>query len=139
MTISQNLKNEHRLKVFETLVYKYYIYIFRQCPTTMLRENMNLPCSIRMYFTNFWQPTVHVQQNIFEKTLIKACSPHLYASFCTFCLQICQSYAAQWVFKQSEEFRNRRHFPSIRAIFTSKTHCASNNRLIWTQKVQKEA
>ena len=27
--------------------------------------------NIRMYWTNFWQPTVHVQQNMFEKTLIK--------------------------------------------------------------------
>ena len=26
--------------------------------------------SIRMYWTNFWQPTVRVQQNIFERTLL---------------------------------------------------------------------
>ena len=32
--------------------------------------------------------TVHVQQNIFEKTLIKVGSPHLYASFGTFIAQI---------------------------------------------------
>ena len=25
--------------------------------------------NIRIYWTNFWQPTVHVDQNIFEKTL----------------------------------------------------------------------
>ena len=72
--------------------------------------------NIRMYWTYFWQPTTHVQQNIFEKTLIEGCSPHLYASFGTFCVQISQLFAAQWVFKQSEEFRNRRHFPSMRAI-----------------------
>ena len=67
--------------------------------------------SIRMYWTNFRQPTAHVQQNIFGKTLIEVCSPHLYASFGTFCVQIGQLFEAQWVFKHSEEFRNRRHFP----------------------------
>ena len=36
---------------------------------TMPRKNLNLPYSIRMYWTNFWQLTVHVQQNIFEKIL----------------------------------------------------------------------
>ena len=54
----------------------------------MPRKKMNLPYSIRMYWTNFWQLTVHVQQNIFEKALIEVCSPHLYASFGTFCAQI---------------------------------------------------
>ena len=68
--------------------------------------------NIRMYWTNFRQPTAHLQQNIFGKTLIEVCSLHLYASFGTFCVQIGQLFAAQWVFKHSEEFRNRRHFPS---------------------------
>ena len=53
-----------------------------------------------------------VQQNIFWKTFIKVFSLHHYASFGTFCVQIGQLFAAQWVFKHSEEFRNRRHFPS---------------------------
>ena len=44
------------------------------------------------------------------------CIPYVYASFGTFCVQIGQLFAAQWVFKHSEEFRNRRHFPSIAAI-----------------------
>ena len=70
----------------------------------------------RMYWTNFWQPTAHVQQNIFEKTLIEAYSPHLYASFGTFCVQSGQLFAPHWVFEQSEEFWNQRHFPSMRAI-----------------------
>ena len=56
--------------------------------------------SIRMYWTNLWQPTVHVQQNVFEKTQIEGCSPHLYASFGTFCVQIGQLFAAQWVFEK---------------------------------------
>ena len=52
-----------------------------------------------MYWTNFWQPTAHVQQNIFEKTLIEACAPRLYASFGTFYAQIGQLFEAQWVFE----------------------------------------
>ena len=67
--------------------------------------------NIHMYWTNFRQPTAHVQQNIFGKTLIEVSSLHLYASFGTFCVQIDQLFAPQWVFKHSEEFRNRRHFP----------------------------
>ena len=38
---------------------------------TLPRKNMNLPYSIRMYWTNFWQPTVHVQI-IFLKNLYKS-------------------------------------------------------------------
>ena len=65
---------------------------------------MNLPYSIRMYWTNFWQPTIHVQQNIFEKTLIEVGSSLLYASFGIFWVQIDQLVKAQWDFKLSEEF-----------------------------------
>ena len=42
----------------------------------------------RMYWTNFWQLTFHVQQKKFEKTLIKVESSHLCASFGIFCVQI---------------------------------------------------
>ena len=66
---------------------------------TLPRKNMNLPCSICMYWTNFWQPTIPAQQNIFEKTLIEVGCPHLYASFGTFCAQIGQLFKAQWVFE----------------------------------------
>ena len=52
-----------------------------------------------MYWANFWQPTVNVEQNIFEEALKEACSPHLYASFDTFCAQIGQLFEAQWVFE----------------------------------------
>ena len=41
------------------------------------------------------QPTVHVQKNIFEKTLIEVGSPYLCASFGTFRAQIGQSFEAQ--------------------------------------------
>ena len=62
--------------------------------------------NIRMYRTNFRQPTAHVQRNIFGKTLIEVCSLHLYASFGTFCIQIGQLFAPKRVFKHSEDFRN---------------------------------
>ena len=97
--------------------------------------------NIHMYWTNFWQPSVHVRQNIFENNLIKVCTSHLYASFDTICVQISQLFAARWIFKHSKEFRNRRHFPSSNlSIFkhTSKSHCASKNLPIWAQLVPKE-
>ena len=67
---------------------------------TMPRKNMNLPYSILMYWTNIWQPTVRVQQDIFEKILVEDSSSHLYASFGTFCVQIGQLFEAQWVFEK---------------------------------------
>ena len=68
-------------------------------------SNANRPDhNIRMYWTNFWQPTVHVKQNIFEKNLIKFGSSNLYNSFGTFCVNIGQLFEAKWDFKLSEEF-----------------------------------
>ena len=67
--------------------------------------------SISMSWNNFRQPTAYVQQNIFGNNLIEVCSLHIYASFGTFCVQIGQLFTPQWVFKHSEEFRSRRHFP----------------------------
>ena len=52
-----------------------------------------------MEWTNFWQPTAHVHQNIYDKTLMEAYSPNIYASSGTFCAQIGQLFEAQWVFK----------------------------------------
>ena len=52
--------------------------------------------NICMYWTNFWQSTAHVKQNIFEKT---SYSPNLYASFATFCAKIGQIFEALWVFE----------------------------------------
>ena len=49
-------------------------------------------------------------------TVIEVCSPHLCASFGTFCVQIGQLFAAQRVFKHSEKIRNQRYFPSMTAI-----------------------
>ena len=39
--------------------------------------------------------TVNLQQNIFEKALLKNCSPHLYASLGTFCVQIGHFFEVQ--------------------------------------------
>ena len=61
-------------------------------------------------WTNFWQPTVYVQQNIFEKTLIKIGSSHLYASFGEFCVQIGRLVGSQWDFKLSEYFETNAIF-----------------------------
>ena len=55
--------------------------------------------NIRMYWTNFWQPTAHVQQYIFGQNLIEVCSPHLYASFGIFYVKIGQSFEAQLAFE----------------------------------------
>ena len=53
-----------------------------------------------MYWTNFRQSTVHVEQNIFEKTHIEVCSPYLHASFGTFFVEIDQLFEAQWAFEE---------------------------------------
>ena len=65
------------------------------------------------YWRIFWQLNFHVQHHIWIKNLIKVYSPHLYASFDTICVQNSQLFAAQRVFKHSEEFWNR---PSKTAI-----------------------
>ena len=83
----------------------------KQCDFTSIATDstkINPPgYNICMYWTN-----VHVQQNVFWISLIEVSSPHFYASFGTFCVQIGQLLGAQWVFKHSKEFRNRLHFPS---------------------------
>ena len=59
--------------------------------------------NIRMYWTNFWQPSVNVEQNTFEKTLIKVGSAHIYVYFGTFCVQIVQFFEAQWFFEKKKQ------------------------------------
>ena len=54
-----------------------------------------------MYVLNeFWQPSVRVQQNIFEQTLTKVVNLNLYASFGTFCVQTDQLFESQWAFEK---------------------------------------
>ena len=88
----------------------------------------------------FWPPTVHVQQNDFEKTFIEVCIPHLYDSFGTFWAQIGQLFEAQWVWSMfgnqqiaAIEGKCRRFRNSSECL---KNHCAANNWQIWTQSVK---
>ena len=64
-----------------------------QIPTDSTKINHS-GHNIHMYWLNFRQPTAHVQQNILGKTPIEVWSPHLYASFGAFCVQIGQLFAA---------------------------------------------
>ena len=88
-----------------SLLKKHYWFQF-QCFVLWLLYNIctdstkiNCPDhNIHMYWTNFWHPKTHVQQNIFGKNLIKVGSSHLYASFGTFCSQIGHLFEGQWVF-----------------------------------------
>ena len=61
---------------------------------------MNLPYSIRMYWTHFSQPTLHLQQNIFEEALAEVGSSHLYAYFGTFCVEIGKFVDPQGIFEK---------------------------------------
>ena len=98
---------------------------------------MNLPYTMRMYWTHFWQPTVHVQLNIFEKTLTEVVSSHIYASSGTFCDQI---FEAQWDFKLSEEFEidviflRKQRFCRFRTFFKDslklRSSISASNRLL---------
>ena len=107
----------------------------------MPRKNMNLPYSMRLYYTNFWQPTVQVQQNIFEKTLIEVYSSYTYACFLAFFASKILNYS------RHSEISNFRKISTLKTssfensdLAFSNTHCASNAWLtVWTQKVVKEA
>ena len=43
---------------------------------------------------------VYNDRMFLKKTLIKVCSPHIYTSFGTFCVQIGQLFEAQYVFEK---------------------------------------
>ena len=93
-----------------------------------------LTSCVHMYWMNFRHLTVHVQQNIFDKTLIKVDSSHFCASFGTFCVQICKLFESQWDLQlsfENSDFTVFKHF--------SKTHSASKNKPIWKQNMPKEA
>ena len=134
-------KTKQKMKLFLQAVSNRLGYNGQHTDSTKINRPEH---NIRTYWPNFQPPNAHVQQNIFVKTPIEVCSLHLYASFGSFCVQFGKYFTAQWVFEHSEEMRNRRHFPSMTTIcwllkHISKTHCASNNWPIWTQKVPKEA
>ena len=82
----------------------------------------------------------------FWKNSIEFRSPHIYASFGTFFVQIGHSIEVLCVFKHWEEFEigdiflQKRRFVFVLAFFKgSKARCDSHNWPIWTQKVSKEA
>ena len=54
-------------------------------------------------------------EKLLEKFVLQIFTP----SFLIFCAHIGQLFAGQWVIKHSEEFRNRRHFPSITVCWFS--------------------
>ena len=62
------------------------------------RKKINLP--ICMEGSNIWRPVVYLQQTIFERNLKWFCTPHLYVSFATFCVQIGQLFGVQGVFTE---------------------------------------
>ena len=77
-----------------------------------------------MYWTNFWQPTVHLQQNIFDKNILEVGTSNLYASFGTFCVQIGQFFEAQWVFEKC--------LKTVKSVFLKEN--IANFEFIWMYK-----
>ena len=77
--------------IFDTEKWVEILVVLKETDSTKINRPDH---NIRMYGTNFWHPTAHVQQNIFGKTLIKFCSPNLYASFGTFYAKIGQLFEA---------------------------------------------
>ena len=77
--IPWNSKKKNRLSL-STVSVTWLFQIF--FIASMYRFNQNkLP---RSYWPNFWQLIIHIQQNMFYRTLIKVCSLHLYISLGTF-------------------------------------------------------
>ena len=99
------------------------------CPNaTLTRKNMNLLYSIRtMYWTNFWQPTVHVQQNIFEKTLNEF--NMLLLAPLAFKLVNHSRYSEILNFRKNSKSTSFSFENNNFTVFIhfSKIHCASNN------------
>ena len=89
-----------------------------------------------MNWTNFWHPTVHVLQYLFEKNLIKVGRLHLHASFGTFLRTnrpiVCGTVSLWRILEH-------RQIVVSNSFECSKTRYASNNWPIWTKKVPKEA
>ena len=118
MNISHEVKNESKTKTSNTVAI--FLRLAVRGIYTESRKKRNLTYSIRMYWMNIWQLTIHEQQDIFEKSLIEVGSSHLYASFGTFCTQICQLFETQWHFEfvwKSTNRCHRREMSPISAIF----------------------
>ena len=76
------------------------------------------------------------KKKYFGKTLEELWSPHLYASFGIFCVQIGQLFAAQLVFKHSEEFRKSTTFSFDDSDLSIFKHCMLQ-RLTVTQMINR--
>ena len=128
---------------FWTISFHHLYWILFNFEDTIPRKIMNLPYSICMYWTNVWQPTVHVQQNIFEKTL-KMLVVHIFTLLLAPFVPKLVNYL-----RYSETLKFRKNSKSTSFSFEngdftvfihfSKTRCASNNCPIGTQQVPKEA
>ena len=137
--IETRVKYLHQI-FHNSLLWKKHYYV----KYTLPRKNMKLPYSIRMHWTNFCQPTVHVQQNIFEKNYYRT----LYSSSLRFFWyilspnwSIIRGTVSLWIMVENREIaviegKCRRFRNSSKCL---KTHCAAHNWPIWTQKVPKEA
>ena len=97
------------------------------CRKTTIPFKINYPVhNVRMYWPNFWLPTVRKQQSIFEKTHIEVYSSHLHASFGTFSVESGQLFEAQWIFEHSQEFEigniflGKRRFVHVKTFFKGK-------------------
>ena len=102
---------------------------------------------ISMYWTIIWQRSPHlvydimVLNNLLWK-FVDQCSL-IHASFNTSKVQIGQSFEASESFNirkdsKSATFSFENDDLSMFKCWSSKAHCASNDWLIWTQKVPKE-
>ena len=102
---------------------------------TDLIKNNRPGHNIRMYWTNFWQPTVHVQK-MFLKKLLKFVV-HLFTLLLVpFAPKLVNYSRHHKSIKYVWNFTNRCYRNSSKCL---KNHCAANNQPIWTQKVPKEA
>ena len=97
-------------------------------------DNIQCPAKTWFYLTPYvcteriFDSRPFLYRNKYIETEID--SSHLYSSFGTFCVQIGSLFESQWDFEFSEESTS---------FSFEKTHCASKNWPIWTQKVPKQA
>ena len=135
---NKNITENYTILPYQTL--QSYFWYFVTDLTKINRPVHNK----HMHWTNFRQPTDHVQQNIFAKTPIEVCSPHLLRffwhrlrqnwSFFRGTVRLWSMFENRQIAVFEGKCRRFRNFPEC-----LKTHCGANDWPIWTQKVPKEA